>query len=128
MVGDREVALLSSHPLAPSTETRSLLRDAQLRFAAEWAAGQTLPALVVGDLNATRWSHAFGRLTSIGGLSNSEDGFGFQPTFPATASILLRVPIDHLLHSDEWVVVDRRLGPAMGSDHFPLVVDLVLGG
>ena len=126
LLGDREVALLSSHPLAPSTETRSLLRDAQLRFAAEWAAGQSAPALVVGDLNATRWSHAFGRLTSIGGLANSEDGFGYQPTFPATAGVLLRVPIDHLLHSDEWVVVDRRLGPSMGSDHFPLVVDLVL--
>jgi endonuclease/exonuclease/phosphatase (EEP) superfamily protein YafD len=38
----------------------------------------------------------------------------------------MRVPIDHLLHSDTLSVVDRRLGPAMGSDHFPLIVDLQL--
>lgn len=122
----RDIAILASHPLSPSTETRSLLRDAQIRFAAEWAADQEVPALVVGDLNATRWSHAFGRLTSIGGLRNSENGFGFQPSFPAGAGVVLRVPIDHLLHSEGWVVAERRLGPALGSDHFPLVVDLVL--
>lgn len=120
------ISLLASHPLSPSTETRSLLRDAQIRFAAEWAADQEVPAVVVGDLNATRWSHAFGRFGSIGELRNSENGFGFQPSFPATATVVLRVPIDHLLHSEGWVVADRRLGPALGSDHFPLVVDLVL--
>jgi endonuclease/exonuclease/phosphatase (EEP) superfamily protein YafD len=37
---------------------------------------------------------------------------------------LLQVSIDHLLHSSELAVADRRLGPPMGSDHLPLVVDL----
>jgi endonuclease/exonuclease/phosphatase (EEP) superfamily protein YafD len=36
------------------------------------------------------------------------------------------VPIDHLLHGQALEVVDRRLGPALGSDHFLLVVDLQL--
>ena len=34
--------------------------------------------------------------------------------------------IDHLLESEALVGADRQLGPAMGSDHFPLVVDLQL--
>jgi endonuclease/exonuclease/phosphatase (EEP) superfamily protein YafD len=124
--GGRPVALLSSHPLAPTTETRSLYRDAQIRFAAEWAAGRDVPAIVAGDLNATQWSHAFARFASIGGLRDSSRGFGPQPSFPTSLPRLLRLPIDHLLHSEEWVVVDRRLGPDLGSDHLPLVVDLVL--
>jgi endonuclease/exonuclease/phosphatase (EEP) superfamily protein YafD len=39
---------------------------------------------------------------------------------------LLQVSIDHLLHSSELAVADRRLGPPLGSDHLPLVVDLSL--
>ena len=52
-------------------------------------------------------------------------------TFPATGglwSLLLRVPIDHLVHTPDLVVVDRRLGPPLGPDHFPLVVDLAVAG
>ena len=118
------VKILSSHPLAPSTAERARLRDAQLAFAADWAAEQEGAFLVVGDLNASPWSWNFGRLADDGNLRNSQIGFGLQPSFSANSSLLLRVPIDHLLHSEELRVRDRRLGPALGSDHFPLIVDL----
>ncbi len=118
------VQVLSTHPLAPTTAERAALRDAQLQFAADWAAEQEGAFLVVGDLNASPWSWAFSRLTSGGHLRNSQIGFGLQPTFPATSHLLFRVPIDHLLHSDGLVVRDRRLGDALGSDHFSLIVDL----
>lgn len=118
------VRILSTHPLAPTSAERAGLRDAQLAFAAEWAAGQDGAYLVVGDLNASPWSSPFRGLVSEGGLRNSQIGFGLQPSFSANSAMVLRVPIDHLLHSDELRVRDRRLGPALGSDHFPLVVDL----
>ena len=69
-------------------------------------------------------SHGNAGLVSEGGLRNSQIGFGLQPSFSAKSIFPLRVPIDHLLHSEDIRVRDRRLGPAMGSDHFPLVVDL----
>jgi endonuclease/exonuclease/phosphatase (EEP) superfamily protein YafD len=118
------VRILSTHPLAPTTAERAGLRDAQLAFAAEWAGEQEGAFLVVGDLNASPWSWPFRRLVAEGSLRNSQLGFGLQPTFPADSLFLLRVPIDHLLHSDQLRVRDRELGPALGSDHFPLVVDL----
>lgn len=116
------VAILGIHPLAPVTSDWAGLRDAQFRFAETWAAEQAGPAIVTGDFNATPWSYVFRRFE----LNDSERGFGLQPSFPATRNLLLRVPIDHLLHSDHLVVLDRVLGPALGSDHFPLVVDLAL--
>jgi len=122
------VKVLSSHPLAPTTAQRAALRDAQLAFAAEWASEQQGAFFVVGDLNASPWSWPFRRLVSDGDLRNSQIGFGLQPSFPATSNVLLRVPIDHLLHSDMLVVQDRRLGASLGSDHFPLIVDLVFAG
>jgi endonuclease/exonuclease/phosphatase (EEP) superfamily protein YafD len=118
------VKILSSHPVAPTSGERAALRDAQLGFAAEWAAQQEGAYLVVGDLNASPWSSPFRGLVSEGGLRNSQIGFGLQPSFSAKSIFPLRVPIDHLLHSEDIRVRDRRLGPAMGSDHFPLVVDL----
>ncbi|HSJ84272.1 MAG TPA: endonuclease/exonuclease/phosphatase family protein [Acidimicrobiia bacterium] len=118
------VRILSSHPLAPTTADRADLRDAQLAFAADWAAEQEGAFLVVGDLNASPWSWPFRRLVAEGSVRNSQIGFGLQASFPADSWFLLRVPIDHLLHSDELRVRDRHLGPTLGSDHFPLIVDL----
>lgn len=120
------VAVLAVHPLSPSTEFRAEQNDRQLQFAADWAADQQGPTIVVGDFNATPWSYAFRRLISSAHLANSGRGFGLELSYPADANPLLRVPIDHLLYSDELAVVDRRLGPALGSDHFPLTVDLAL--
>jgi endonuclease/exonuclease/phosphatase (EEP) superfamily protein YafD len=120
------VSVLSTHPLAPTEKDRAQLRDAQLDFAATWAADQEDGFIVVGDFNATPWSWPFRNLMARAPLRNSQLGFGVQPSFPTSSTFLMRVPIDHLLHSDTLSVVDRRLGPAMGSDHFPLIVDLQL--
>ena len=118
--------VLSTHPLAPTVKERADLRDAQLAFAAEWAAGRDGPLFVVGDFNATPWSSPFRYLVDEGGLKNSQVGFGLHPSFPATSNVLLRVPIDHLVHNDALIIRDRRLGPLLGSDHFPLIVDVEL--
>lgn len=119
-----EVKILTTHPLAPTTEERADLRDAQLDFAANWAAEQDGYYFVVGDLNATPWSWPFRNLVSVGELKNSQNGFGLQPTFSTLSNAIFRVPIDHLLHSARVRIRDRRLGPSLGSDHFPLIVDL----
>lgn len=118
------VALLAIHPLSPSSEFRAEQNDRQLLFATDWAAGRDGPTIVVGDFNATPWSYPFRRLMASTDLSNSALGFGLDLSYPADGNPLVRVPIDHLLFSDGLAVVDRRLGPAMGSDHFPLTVDL----
>jgi endonuclease/exonuclease/phosphatase (EEP) superfamily protein YafD len=120
------VALHAIHPLSPSSEFRALQNDRQFLFATDWAAGQDGPAIVVGDFNATPWSYPFRRLLSTADLSNSARGFGLDLSYPADGNPLIRVPIDHLLFSEGLAVVDRRLGPAMGSDHFPLTVDMAL--
>lgn len=120
------VKVLSTHPLAPTVEERAKLRDAQLGFATDWAASQDGAFIVVGDFNATPWSWPFRRMVADAPLRNSQIGFGIQPSFKADSNPFLRVPIDHLLHSERLVTTDRRLGPAMGSDHFALLVDLHL--
>jgi endonuclease/exonuclease/phosphatase (EEP) superfamily protein YafD len=122
------LTVLGTHPLAPTDDGRAALRDAQLGFAGQWAAERTGAYLVAGDFNATPWSWPFRRLLDLGELRNSQVGFGLQPSFSSQSNLLLRVPIDHLVHSEALEVTDRRLGPSLGSDHFPLLVDLQLAG
>lgn len=122
------LSVLGIHPLAPTDQERADLRDAQLGFAGEWASARNGAFIVVGDFNATPWSWPFRRLIDSADLRNSQKGFGLQPSFSADSNLLLRVPIDHLLHSPALEVTDRGLGPPLGSDHFPLIVDLQLAG
>jgi endonuclease/exonuclease/phosphatase (EEP) superfamily protein YafD len=121
-----DLALLGVHPVSPDSEETSALRDAQLAFATNWAEERSGPRVVIGDLNAGPWSHAFRRLVSEGGLRNSQRGFGLQPSFPMTANQVFRVAIDNGAVSPHVAVVDRRLGPPIGSDHAPLILDLMV--
>ena len=122
---ETEVTLLGIHPLAPTNGRRAALRDAQFEFIADRVQKTPGPIMVAGDFNATPWSHVFGPLAHAG-LRNSQRGYGLSASFPVRGNFLTRIPIDHLLHSSHLVVVDRWLGPDIGSDHFPLVVDLAL--
>ncbi len=121
--GGDELAILAIHPPSPISPSRAAARDAALADAAEWAAVQTGPTAVIGDLNATPWSHAFRSLVDDGDLTNSMRGYGLQPTWPANNWLLL-VPIDHALISADLVAAERYTGPRLGSDHRPLHVVL----
>jgi endonuclease/exonuclease/phosphatase (EEP) superfamily protein YafD len=78
--------------------------------------------IVVGDMNTTEGSAHFRNFLRVSGLRDSRLGFGRQGSWPT--DFFYRLPIDHAFVSDELAVVDRRLGPSVGSDHLPLLLDL----
>lgn len=120
------VAILSVHPLAPVTPWQAVTRDAQLAEYTDWAVSTPGPRVVTGDFNATPWTAPFRHMLAAGGLVNSQRGFGTAPTW--SVDEWWRLPIDHLLHSEELAVVHREVGPDLGSDHRPVVIDLALTG
>jgi endonuclease/exonuclease/phosphatase (EEP) superfamily protein YafD len=129
----RAITVVCTHPPPPKSHAEMRARDQQMANLANLAALRTRPMLVCGDLNLTPWSPVFWRFTRRGGLSDSARGFGFQATWPVgkptmdvLLGVLLGVPIDHCLVSPEITVLDRRLGPAVGSDHYPLIVDFII--
>ena len=107
-----------------SNETDSTYRDEYLDEVSRMVQKESEPTVVVGDFQASPWSHAFRSLESDAELENSMAGFGLQTTWPADRWAFMRIPIDHLLHSAELTTVDRYLGPSFGVDHRPLVVTL----
>jgi endonuclease/exonuclease/phosphatase (EEP) superfamily protein YafD len=79
---------------------------------------------MVGDFNVTPWSPLFADLLRDSGLADSCRGFGWQPTWPTRLPAMFRIPIDHCLHGAGVAIVDRRVGPEIGSDHLPLLLEL----
>lgn len=117
-----EVSIVGTHPVPPVGGEYSTHRNNQLAALPAIVKAQKNPALLMGDLNTTPWSPHFTRLVRDSGLKNSMKGFGFQPTWPANLS-LMRIPLDHVLHSPEITIHNRMIGGDVGSDHFPVIVD-----
>lgn len=119
------LAIVLTHPLPPVSGAALDLMYSQ--FGAIGARVRELgPRVVVmGDFNATPWSRPFQRLVAATGLCDSRAGFGMQATFPAS-STLLRLPIDHVLTSCAIGVRGRVVERDVGSDHLPVVIDLVV--
>jgi len=115
--------LLALHTLPPVSQELAAERDAMLRSTASWARRRTGHVAIAGDLNATPWSHGFRSLLADANLVNSQRGHGLQTTWPA-GLWPLSVPIDHCLHSRSLTAVERSVGPFLGSDHRPVIVDL----
>jgi len=107
-----------------------------------WLQRVTLPNLIdryprdrlilAGDFNLTPWSFALRRLDRRMGLERRDRAI---PTWPARrrmGGVLIDVPallpIDHVYAGRAWRTVSIRRGPRLGSDHYPLVVDLALAG
>lgn len=116
--------VIATHPIPPAGREYSRWRNNQLDRLRD-NVRPSHPVLLLGDLNVTPWSAHFRRLVACTGLRDSARGFGVQPTWQFY-NPFLRIPLDHCLHSQEVVIVDRRVGPDVSSDHRPLIVDFAL--
>ncbi|MFN7947051.1 MAG: endonuclease/exonuclease/phosphatase family protein [Blastocatellia bacterium] len=135
--GGRSVSLAALHPPPPTNGRDFRKRNEQLATATQLARQLPKPLLLIGDLNASLWSPYFADLVSESGLKAAAKGFGVLPTWPNFLAVrdepkslnlypLLRIPIDHCLVSPDIAVTDCRTGPRVGSDHLPLIVDLLI--
>lgn len=116
--------LLATHPLPPIGKALFSLRNEQLSQLPAYIPANA-PVILIGDLNTTPWNSFFKQLVTESGLMDSSSGKGFQPTWPNTIQ-LLRIPLDHCLHSPDITLLNREIGPDVGSDHFPLIIDFAL--
>ncbi len=125
--GTRRFKLLGAH--LPAPRKHAVENALQFERMAAWYRNQSLPAILIGDFNATTWSAAFRKLMRKTDLHNSQIGFGVQGTWysrwPLGLNALLCIPIDHCLHSPMFETVMRRVGPATSSNHLPLLVELM---
>jgi endonuclease/exonuclease/phosphatase (EEP) superfamily protein YafD len=125
--GGQSIVLHGLHPRPPEPlrDMSSTPRDAEL-VAVGRAIGEAddRPTIVAGDLNDVAWSPTSELFLRLSGLLDPRIGRGFYNSFNAN-NPLLRYPLDHVFHSNHFKLLDLRRLPHIGSDHFPMFVELL---
>jgi endonuclease/exonuclease/phosphatase (EEP) superfamily protein YafD len=124
-LGGQDMILLSMQTTRPRNADTSAFQQIEFEAIAAWSSLQqekNHALLLIGDINTTPWSTRFQRLLAAGNLHDSGVGYGLQPTWPASLPPLLGIPIDHCLMNARVKTVGREIGPALGGDHRPLLI------
>ncbi len=120
-----DVTVIVTHPMPPVSARGAAQQRRQLDAIAARVRALPGPRVLLGDLNATPWSRPFQRLRRGAGLRDSLEDRPAEPTYP-TSFPLLGIPIDHALVSAEVAVRRRRVERDVGSDHWPLYLELAI--
>ena len=104
------------HTFPPVGRRGTTSRDQQLSRLAREIGSASDSTLVVGDFNATPWSAATVEFEQASRLRNAQRGFGYQPTWPRNLPVV-GIPIDPSYHSADLTILEREVGPSLGSDH-----------
>lgn len=86
--------------------------------------------IVAGDFNLTPWSFALRRLDGRLGLERRDRAMATWPAMQWIRGRLVMLPamlpIDHIYAGSAWRTVRLTRGPRLGSEHYPLIIDLAL--
>lgn len=124
-VGGRLVSIVSVHAPPPGGKENFDNRTEILKQTAAFVNTLPEPKIVIGDLNTTMWSPYYKRFVESTDLVNVREGFGVLPSWP-TFMPPMSIPIDQCLVSPGIHVISVRTGNRVGSDHLPLIVELVI--
>ena len=140
-INGRFVTLWASHPPLPIMKYYKKQRAHYENWVTEYKNAKP-PFILAGDFNATPWSANYKYLLENTKLKDSQTGFGLKPSWPAyipplfeqklgvplqflnPVVALFQIPIDHVLVSDDFVVLKREVTSSVGSDHLPVYVEL----
>jgi endonuclease/exonuclease/phosphatase (EEP) superfamily protein YafD len=124
LIGTRSLTLVGVHTIPQLSLWAVNMDEKLIKRLTDFNSKHTSDAIMIGDFNATPWSEFFRQLTATGRFVDSEQGFGWQPSW--VGFLPLSIPIDHCLYTPDCRVLSRRIGDVIGSDHLPVFLRLAV--
>lgn len=124
--GGGSLTVYGLHPEPPTPFKSSEERDLELLRVAYEVKHADESAIVMGDLNDVAWSPTTRRFKEVADLKDPRVGRGLYATFHARVPIA-RWPLDHLFHTSDFKLLELKVLPDIGSDHFPVMSRLCVG-
>lgn len=126
-VDGRRLSVWGVHPSTLRGVSALAARNYYLTTLAYLVSQTSEPLVMLGDFNAAQWDPYFARVKRRGKL-HEEPQVLPPPTRIGvrTGLPLLGAPIDHILTNGMNVLSGCHTGPALGSDHLPVICDLTL--
>ncbi len=120
---EEPLVIYSYHTITPMSFKTQKRRNIQLARLARAVKNDAAERVIAsGDWNITPWSPYFADFLKESGLHYQNFGIVPETSWPSFFLLpFLKIPIDHVLYSDGLELIDLKRGPAMGSDHHPLV-------
>lgn len=113
------------HPRPPLPGQSTQERDAEIYYAARFAAKSGVPVIATGDFNDVAWSNTSQSFKHVGQYLDPRVGRGLFASFDANKPYL-RFPIDHFYATRDVAVVSIERRAYIGSDHFPMAATIRL--
>lgn len=119
-------------PAASIPSYEDLVRRREIQGLALLLSREARPFIVAGDFNLSDFSGDYQSLASYAVDSYAECGYGFGFTWPANRTPSVNIPVhvplvrlDYVFHARSLRGVSASVLPATGSDHRPLLAELV---
>jgi endonuclease/exonuclease/phosphatase (EEP) superfamily protein YafD len=122
-LGKQDITIVVMHPRPPMRQTLYDRACQQFQTTAALRATMKPRVIVIGDLNTTQFSWKFDAFTKAMNVVDTRRGHGPSPTWLVWLPLL---PIDFVLTSPEILVRHFEVASPIGSDHSPVITDLVI--
>lgn len=124
-----DISFHAMHPVPPThfkdIPDNAGQQEKALKKLGKEVMGRKYPTIVAGDLNDVVWAYV-DELTGTDNILNDvRAGRGFYNSYSAE-NFLIRWPLDHILVTEEFRLKKMERLSKIGSDHFPLFVELAL--
>lgn len=122
-IKNKEFQIFSAHPKPALNKKWFSERQKYFDKIQEEIKKSNLPVLMLGDFNSVPWENHFTDFLKNTSLKSVIQGNGYKITWPSLFP-LAGVPMDHILISEEIAYKNLSIKPYIGSDHFPIAIDL----